>query len=796
MPVVNVKGLGLMRVAQQSQPQATAGINARVDRQRAWDAKVQGGMNWVGGQIADVALDEYGELNDPAKLKAALDNKYQEVRGFVDMVTQGLTPTQKAAFLTMGVNGLGDITGLAADAEMYITDPESRTWFNATLSGVGVAGGAVSISPSMAAILPIIRKNIDAWHGSPHRFDSFSMSNIGTGEGAQAYGHGLYFAEGKGTGEAYLNNLGGIEISVGDKVYDTVDFKDPRNKMAGRIRSQMPGNNAGWATSGTRPSLDEAVEAVRNSASPEDVKILDEMIADGLEARNTGSLYNVDLKVDPDELLDWDAPFSQQPEKVQKSLLETMKDRGFDDSQIQYFVDGDESGEHFYNSISGIRGMEHGSDSLKSRGILGIRYLDGSSRSAGEGTRNFVIFDYSLVDIKTRNGEALTPLQREAAVGEMMGGGAPKKPSMNLKTATAAMNVGPMTPSSRIAGEQTIDEINTYNQFKNEQDAARKAADPYYYTNLYDKKFPVPFDDIEPMIEQIPNWHEPLRPVDLESMRGQDIMTALGDKTGGGTRILGVNGRPFETPVENLGGHLYTPSYDFEDSIWSSHSNVIKKMEGASRKGIEAGAEGTNTVYIPMAGSGVDYSTQMLDTTWQRILLDPPSKKNTEKFDEAMRKVRPQWAGIADNPTLAIQQLHGLGAMRHNFLELVGKKPFSEMGFPDIGTSRKLVTDPSLLATQKGHGGQVFGRMDVDNPRIENPKVIHPSYDTQMRGQYIGGLYKEIPFETMFPDFIANRRAQGKGPDGDFSSIVRYPATQRVNNEWLDTIQKILELNE
>ena len=35
------------------------------------------------------------------------------------------------------------------------------------------------------------------WHGSPHQFDAFDSSKIGTGEGAQAYGHGLYLAEAK-----------------------------------------------------------------------------------------------------------------------------------------------------------------------------------------------------------------------------------------------------------------------------------------------------------------------------------------------------------------------------------------------------------------------------------------------------------------------------------------------------------------------------------------------------------------------------------------------------------------------
>jgi hypothetical protein len=36
---------------------------------------------------------------------------------------------------------------------------------------------------------------VDVWHGSPHSFDRFSMDKIGTGEGHQAFGHGLYFTD-------------------------------------------------------------------------------------------------------------------------------------------------------------------------------------------------------------------------------------------------------------------------------------------------------------------------------------------------------------------------------------------------------------------------------------------------------------------------------------------------------------------------------------------------------------------------------------------------------------------------
>src|SRR5262245_55132228 len=40
------------------------------------------------------------------------------------------------------------------------------------------------------APLPRINNPIRAYHGSPHDFERFDASKIGTGEGAQSYGHG------------------------------------------------------------------------------------------------------------------------------------------------------------------------------------------------------------------------------------------------------------------------------------------------------------------------------------------------------------------------------------------------------------------------------------------------------------------------------------------------------------------------------------------------------------------------------------------------------------------------------
>lgn len=46
-----------------------------------------------------------------------------------------------------------------------------------------------------------------AWHGTPHEFEQFDIGKIGTGEGNQAFGWGLYFAGDRGVAEGYRDRL-------------------------------------------------------------------------------------------------------------------------------------------------------------------------------------------------------------------------------------------------------------------------------------------------------------------------------------------------------------------------------------------------------------------------------------------------------------------------------------------------------------------------------------------------------------------------------------------------------------
>ena len=69
-----------------------------------------------------------------------------------------------------------------------------------------IAAGLLKAQENLAAPSTIPQRGqrgAIVYHGSPHKFDKFDSSKIGTGEGAQAYGHGLYLAESPGVAESY-----------------------------------------------------------------------------------------------------------------------------------------------------------------------------------------------------------------------------------------------------------------------------------------------------------------------------------------------------------------------------------------------------------------------------------------------------------------------------------------------------------------------------------------------------------------------------------------------------------------
>lgn len=70
---------------------------------------------------------------------------------------------------------------------------------------------------------PNIQRQIIAWHGSPHSFEKFTTEAMGTGEGVQAFGWGLYFTDLESIARAYAKNLSTLKFK-GEDIFKSEFF--------------------------------------------------------------------------------------------------------------------------------------------------------------------------------------------------------------------------------------------------------------------------------------------------------------------------------------------------------------------------------------------------------------------------------------------------------------------------------------------------------------------------------------------------------------------------------------------
>lgn len=235
-----------------------------------------------------------------------------------------------------------------------------------------------SLEPAIDVAMGIGPGAIRAFHGSPFNFSRFDMSKIGAGEGAQAYGHGLYFAEAEDVARAYRDTLAPPAVDTG---YHNIDVE----------LAKVHGGD--WAAF--------------KAAYPNPPPALKAAIAD-IEARGatgatpSGHMYEVDINADPQRLLDWDKPLSEQPgmaEKLPRTGQYQPVGEALRRAYRNRFFGGDLIGAR---EASPAEVSQH----LQQTGIPGIRYLDWGSRGGieGERTSNYVVFDDKLIDILRKYG--------------------------------------------------------------------------------------------------------------------------------------------------------------------------------------------------------------------------------------------------------------------------------------------------------------------------------------------------------------------------------------------------------
>jgi hypothetical protein len=262
-------------------------------------------------------------------------------------------------------------------------------------------------------VQPTDETGFDAWHGTPHKFEPepgaplgrFRSEKIGTGEGAQAFGHGLYLGE-EGTARGYRDRLKGGP--GGATIFQTISQHYNNEKF-------IPIS----ASDAVRPFVGKGPEAIKNAliqqakkmqkssldSQRDNAKKIEEFAADNDLHKKLdelgGHIYHVRVNANPEHFLDWDKPLSEQ-----RHVLDRI-DHHIGDPEIvmqRLFADPSKAtGKDLHDAFGGKHKPEAVATKLQEMGIPGIRYLDANSRGpTGNPTHNHVIFDPSIIDIKRR----------------------------------------------------------------------------------------------------------------------------------------------------------------------------------------------------------------------------------------------------------------------------------------------------------------------------------------------------------------------------------------------------------
>ena len=381
--------------------------------------------------------DRFGIFRPYARGAAQIAGSAQE-RGHDGLIAVLGKWTEYIAFepnqIKSSTDNRGTFDGENPDITFSIASAQEQGLFK---SGHFEAGNAVITEPGVTF-------SIAALHASPHSFRKFDTAHMGKGEGAQAYGWGLYFAQNPEVNRSYMNQFAQDKATWKFREVETAAIEEMQRALVGSFlpKDALPeakedASDIAWSV------LGDLVDAARGSMTVLDVvmelhdeidtnrkyaetypqerekleqlegfmlSLLDHL--DEIEIR-TGmpSNYRVELNVDDSELMGWDY--------VDETVLALLKDSPVE--EVRYALEraerrADYRGENvsgkdvyqelfdaFWDGEDGTKqeAQKAASVSLLSSDIKGIRYADGFSRGKAkeEQTYNYVIFDGNDIKI-------------------------------------------------------------------------------------------------------------------------------------------------------------------------------------------------------------------------------------------------------------------------------------------------------------------------------------------------------------------------------------------------------------
>jgi len=368
----------------------------------------------VVGGLVDYAVDQYqagmagGTTYDPETRQIT---EFDPTQVLLSNAPAGIQAVRNAPPNTMTLGAAGGRMNPARNIDTEVSEAKAAYDLDPNNEELRQSYMALRRERDSVPSLPRIRRGrgsaIRVFHGSPHEFENFSMGNIGTGEGAQAYGYGLYFAESPEIARSYRDQLSQSGGSIGGRpIMDDYNSIIERADRLPPAAAQIEYDKAAFLEN--LELTDDIAESISRIENPEVAKWARSEVAP--QFKPAGYSYEANLNVTVDDLLDYDELLSDQPDAILKKLRDTDWFE-FAEESLDLDLADNPTGGDLLKWLSQDYNPQEVSQILSGIGIKGTKYFDANSRNRGnnqERTSNYVIFDDSLVDTKRVN-DKLTP---------------------------------------------------------------------------------------------------------------------------------------------------------------------------------------------------------------------------------------------------------------------------------------------------------------------------------------------------------------------------------------------------
>jgi len=567
-----------------------------------------------------------------------------------------------------------------------VTNPAVQQRFMAEMDGMVDAANAGFLSP------------LTVWHGSPYSFTRFSSSKMGSGEGVQAYGWGIYHAEAKDVAKTYE-----IKEGVNKKEYDA--YQDEMvNRMTKALDEQDYLKAEMYENAGLHGSPEFSLQNMLDGYKDKP-ELHDKIKADHAEwqkhfEKQPFGRYKVDL---PDQaiatMLNDDIPIYDQPKVVQDflrkehgaymDLVDKYKPLQLQREAIQRQLNEAISD----NEVVGILGGKPVNTDrlmLERDGIIAKQdALEKEIGSLGRGTAPH-----------PTNGAGIYGYLVER---EIINKGIPaselKMDRFGIRNNAIEKIISERLHSNGVMGRQYFDADS-----RDLPDTERKTRNFVTFnadTSKILENKGVPIDNTKRDVSSIPVGDVDIRysggkdknsarvgdlanikggildqygrtvvgenlisapSKSIQDYEGRPFVASQSDTTKAGGLLTHVDEQPLNRPVELLGGqdYMFLPESQRQGLLWASAEEPIDKLISQSK--LARDTFGEDPIYLPFAmkPTGMDFSKQVTDTMLQSALAKLDSKqldeldkliRTTSKDKETGQQVNLNWQGIrSENP--------------------------------------------------------------------------------------------------------------------------------------------------